>query len=248
MFANASMRHLYFISFLIVVGCAPYVPIQFKNDSSPTVSSIKSNDLEFYLEQINNQYEHKVFDLEVVNDSDESISIAPEAIRVYTSSKKFPTLHTRLLDSAGFKSYRLYTRSAGFIKNLFRQKVKDREAAQAFFSVLAVGLMVYDQVNDSRESHKRYLTKAEVNNSIKRDAFVTAGIVASNIADASLAKAAENEYYLPYELFDGDSIQSLTKKRGKIFFPMINAMRFLRIVIPVADQEYVFDLKRKGIK
>jgi len=240
------MRHLYFLGFLMLVGCAPYVPMSFQNDSSSKVLSLKSNDLEFYLEQIDNQYEHKVFDLEVINNTSQSIQVTPEKIGIYTSRKRFPSQGTRLLDSAGFQSFRLYTRSTKFVKALFREKVKDREAAQAFFAVLAFGLMVYDQVNDSRESHKRYLTKAEVNNSIKRDALVTAGIVASNIADASLAKAAEDEHFIPYELFDGDSIQSLTKKRGKIFFPMINAMRFLRIVIPVADKEYVFDFKRKG--
>jgi hypothetical protein len=101
-------------------------------------------------------------------------------------------------------------------------------------------------VKDAEDRKKQNYTEKDARQATTRNALVTAGFIAADLAKVSNQKAQEESHYLPNEIFSEGKIDSLSRKRGKIFLPQGEDLRYLRIILPIENKEYIFDFKRKG--
>ena len=140
------------------------------------------------------------------------------------------------------------------IRRFYVDKAKAKEVQAGFFAVLAIGLIVYDIAADSKESGKETFTSsdaclpAQAGKSFGRDAMVTTAVAAADIAQLSAEQTAAESHFLPYELFPECTIKSGGNVRGKIFLPAESAHKYVRMVVPLTDGDYVFDFIRRGSK
>jgi hypothetical protein len=134
------------------------------------------------------------------------------------------------------------------IGSKYQHSIFDLEVINRNPAPIYVGLAVYDDVKDAEDRKKKSYTEKDARQAATRNALVTAGFIASDLAEAVNQKAQEESYYLPYEIFSEGKIDSLSRKRGKIFLPQGEDLRYLRIVLPIENKEYIFDFKRKGAK
>jgi hypothetical protein len=238
---------------LFAAGCAPYVPLGYTDENSPTLAKIDAPELTIYLEHIGSKYQHNIFDLEVINHTLESIFVYPQQISFYFSEERFPRpdqemgRSDELIQTMRLKR-KLFVRSPDAVRSLFEQKEKARATVGVVFSLISVGLSVYNDVKTAEDRKKSSFTEKDVKRAATREALVLAGFLAADIAEASKQKAQQETYYLPYEIFNEGKIDSLARRRGKIFLPEEEGLRYLRLIVPIENKEYIFDFKRKGAK
>ncbi len=116
------------------------------------------------------------------------------------------------------------------------------------FTILAIGLIAYDIAADSKAVTKEVSSSRDEWKSFGRDVMVTAAVVAKDVAQVSAQQAAEESHFLPYELFPECTIEAGCNVRGKIFLPIESSHKYVRIIVPLGDTDYVFDFKRRGVK
>lgn len=245
------------ILFILSTGCGPLVPLSFDKSSVETyfAQTIETDEASVILEYIGSKYGHYIFDLEIINHSATALSVAPQTISFYASSKLFPPISSSTVDVhtvSGSNSALLMTRQFANSPletiRLYKEKVESKESFSILFATLSAGLIIYDAVKDSEDAQQETWTKKDETKAICRDLLVSIALTASEVAESSVYQAEDARNYLPYELFPECSIKPNARVRGKIFIPMESSYRFSRVVIPINTIDYVFDLKRRGVK
>ena len=227
---------------LLLCSCAPYVPV---NQPGPAgVATLQAHQLTLYLQHLGTQHGHHVFDLEVVNESASPVEVFPGHIRAYSDAR--PIHHERGPDPRrpGLPLHAI-ARSPDFVLNYYRERERARQTAAVIFTVLSVGVMVYDAVEDNKDARKPVIKEGDVNRAVQRDAAVLASAALADVAGQSVQAMTEENYFLPREIFPDVLLPSGERQRGKLFVPSEVNMRYLRIVVPIGRVEYVFDFKRK---
>jgi hypothetical protein len=243
-------RGLTILAFL-VAGCAPYVPLGYQGEGSATLAKIDAPELTIYLEHIGSKYQHSIFDLEVINRNPAPVYLSPQRITFFTADERFPRIDhgfgdtTKATKIVHLKKKR-FVRSPHEVSLLYQTKEKNSAGVSIFFALISVGLAVYDDVKNAEDRKKQNYSEKDARQAATRNALVTAGFIASDLAKAANESAQQESHYLPYEIFSEGNIDSLSRKRGKIFLPQGEDLRYLRIVLPIENKEYVFDFKRKG--
>lgn len=251
-FAGMSMRKNG-IRFLVICcltsACTSFVPLSYHGTGSSAMAKIEASEATMYLYHMDNQYQHLVFDLEVNNHNPYTVPLSPEQISYYFSATRFPLREFNDVDSTA-SVIRLrrkrFAKSNAEVHDLFQQKERSRATVGAIFTLVSVGLVLYDAAQDRKDSQKRHYTEKDVRHAATREAIVQAGLMAADIANQSAQQAQTNSYYLPFEIFTEGNIEALGKKRGKIFLPAEEVLTYLRIIVPFDNKEFVFDFKQKG--
>lgn len=250
---TAMLLRKYAIQFLLICGlasgCTSFVPLSYHGAGSPATAKIEASEATMYLQHLETQYQHLVFDLEINNHNPYAVPLSPEQISYYFSATRFPLRQFNDVDSATAVirlRKKRFAKSNAEVHDLYQQKERSRATVGAIFTLVSVGLVLYDAAQDQKESHKRHYTEKDVRHAATREAIVQAGLMVADIANQSAQQAQTNSYYLPFEIFTEGNIEALGKKRGKIFLPTEEILTYLRIIVPFDNKEFVFDFKQKG--
>jgi hypothetical protein len=195
------------------------------NPKGQLTQSIKTEDGTVWLRYMRSQYGYMIFDLEIANHSPFDMPLAPQQISFYGSSKPFIPLHTGddihmvSRPNPNLKMTRQFACDPSSVQSVYAEKVKSKNTGAGIFAVLAIGAILYDAAEDSKSSKKETFTSKDASRSFGRDVMVAAALTASDVAQSSAKQAAEDSYYLPYELFPECVLKSGNSIRGKIFLP-----------------------------
>ena len=219
------------------------------------VQTLETKDAVVSISYMQSQINHYVFDLEIVNLSQEEIQVAPQQISFYASPKTLPVIkdssvdvHALTMSHSVLTMRRQFANSPAETRRIYADEAKVKAGAATFFSLLAVGLVVYDAAKDSKDFYKEKWTKKDEEKSIGRDLLVATTLQVANITSSSAYDAKEDNHYIPLELLPECIIKPNDSVRGKIFIPIEYSYRFSRVVVPVGDKDYVFDFKRRSVK
>ncbi len=230
-----------------LAACTSYVPLSHSYSTPVMRAQLEVPEAKIYLQHLENKYQHYVFDLEIDNQGSEAIYLSPQQISFYFSDHRFPR---RELTEEGEKYMRLkrklFVRKPVEVKELYEQKERSRAATATVFALVSVGMMVYDEVKDSKDRSRSHVTEKDVVRAATRDALVSISITATDIAQKSAQQAQEDSYFLVNEIFTEGKIEACQRKRGKIFLPVGEGLRYLRMVVPIENKEYIFDFKHEG--
>lgn len=239
---------------ILTIACGPLMPLSHvsgKTDSYLT-QTIETAEATVWLHFLDRQYGYYIFDLEVANHSEKSLSIAPQVISFYASSKKFTSpkpeedVHALSAPNSHLIMKRHYANSPVSIEQIYHDKIKSKRAGAVLFAIIGAGIVLYDIAKDSEDSQKENWTKKDDMKSIGRDLLVDVATSAAELSAASATEAIFESQYVPYQLFPECSIQPGKSVRGKIFIPIETGYRYSRVVVPFGDTDYVFDFKRGG--
>ena len=238
-----------------MAACSPLVPMSYKdNANSRLTQSIKTEDATVWLRYMRSQYGYMIFDLEIANHSPFQLSVAPQQISFYGSSKPFVPLetdedvHALSRPNSTLKMNRQFACAPSSVQRVYAEKANSKKAEVGLFAVLAIGAIVFDATQDSKDAHKETFTSKDASKSFGRDVMVAAAVAASDVAQSSAQQAAEDSYYLPFELFPECALESGNSIRGKIFLPRESYKYYVRVIIPIGDADYVFDFRRLAAK
>ena len=250
---NKILQPAALVLLLMASACGPLVPLSFMKENNTRLDQvIETTDATVYLQYIKKENNFYIFDLEIINNSGETISTAPQLVSHYASSKPFTPItdsnsdvHTVSLPNSKLTMGRQYAYSPSATVKMYRKKVISAKAFSVLFAAVGVGLAIYDGGKVSKASKNEIWSRKDLTNSIGRDLLIQAAFTASEIAKASAYKTEEESHNLPYELFPECSIEPGKGVRGKIFIPKESSFRFSRIVVPVNNTDYIFDFKRQ---
>ncbi|NOS92747.1 MAG: hypothetical protein HOP30_12550 [Cyclobacteriaceae bacterium] len=242
------MQKYIFIALIVqLAGCASYVPLSHSSTTPVLRARLEEPDVKIYLQHLENKYEHYVFDLEIDNQGSEAIYLSPQQISFYFSDQRFPR---REQTEEGEQYKRLkrkqFVRKPIEVKELYEQKERSRATVATVFALVSVGMMVYDEVKDSKDRSRSHVTEKDVVRAATRDALVSIALTATDIAQKSTQQAQEDSYFLTNAIFTEGKIEACQRKHGKIFLPVGESLRYLRMVVPIENKEYIFDFKHKG--
>ena len=241
---------------MVFASCGPLVPLTYvkgKTDHDLT-QTIETPEATVYLQYLQKQYGYYIFDLEVVNHSQEPMSMAPQFISFYASSKSFMApndeddVHLISGPNSALNMRRQFANSPAATENIYYKKMKEKRTGAVLFAIIGAGLILYDGVKDSDDNQKETWTKKEEKKSLGRDLLVSVALTATDIANEEAEQAVYESKYVPFELFPECTIPPGKQVRGKIFIPIEASYRYSRVVVPVLSTDYVFDFKRKGVK
>jgi hypothetical protein len=235
---------------IIAASCAPLVPLSHVDGSTASqTQSIETDEATVWLRYMKSQNGYMVFDLEIANHSPYDMPIAPQLVSFYASSEIFAPPHTGQdihklsAPNSELTMDRQFAADPYSIEEFYIEKAKSKKVGAGIFMALALGVMAYDIAKDSDSGSKEITTRSEIN-SFGRDVMVTAAFAAADVAKASASQTAEESHYLPYELFPECTIKPGGSMRGKLFLPRESSYRFVRVVVPLSDTDYVFDFRR----
>src|SRR5690242_6348730 len=137
----------------LTTACGPLVPLSYvkgRTDNQLT-QSIETEDATVYMSYINSESNYYIFDLEIINRSPETLSMAPQRINMYASPNAFAEVKNpdddiykvSALNSA-LTMRRQFANSPATTRKVYYDRIKARRAAAGFFAVLAVGIIAYD--------------------------------------------------------------------------------------------------------
>lgn len=217
--------------------------------------TIETEEATVLLEYIGKQHGHYIYDLEVINNSEEEIFMAPQFISFYASPNAFPQIQYPTYDvhalsavNSALTMKRQFANSPAATRKIYSDKVKAKEAGAVLFALLTAGLIIFDVAKDAEDEQKETWTKKDENKVAGRDLLVNVALTTTDIAVESTYRARDENQYVPYELFPECKINPSSSMRGKIFIRKEASYQFSRIVIPIGKADYVFDFKRKGVK
>jgi hypothetical protein len=158
------MQKYVFIALIVhLAGCASYVPLSHSSTAPVLRARLEEPDVKIYLQHLENKYQHYVFDLEIDNQGAEAIYVSPQQISFYFSDHRFPR---RELLEEGEKYTRLkrkqFVRKPIEVKELYEQKERSRASVATVFALVSVGMMVYDEVKDSKDRSRSHVTEKDV--------------------------------------------------------------------------------------
>ncbi len=241
---------------IFTTACAPLVPLTYVEGSADSLltQSIETNDATIWLKYIQSQNGYMVFDLEIANHSQDEMPFAPQLVSFFASSKTFAPLqdgddiHSLSAPNSTLTMTRHFAADPSSIQRFYVDKAKAKKAQAGIFAILAVGLIVYDIAADSKDIGKETYTSSDAWKSFGRDAMVTTAVTAADIAQFSAQQTAAESHFLPYELFPECTIISGCYVRGKIFLPSESSHKYVRVIVPLTDTDYVFDFMRQDVK
>jgi hypothetical protein len=247
---------LAFLGLFILTACGPLVPLSYVNGSagSHLTQSLETNDASVWLQYMQSQHGYMVFDLEIANNSQFEMQVAPQMISTYASSKIFATpetgddVHKLSSPNSTLTMTRHFASDPSSVQRFYSEKAKAKRTEATMFAILTVGLIIFDIASDSKAARKEVYTNRDEWKSLSRDLMVTTALTATDVAQASAQQAAEESHFLPYELFPECTIKPGGNVRGKIFVPIEASHKYVRLVVPVGDEDYVFDFRRSGVK
>jgi hypothetical protein len=248
---------LAFLGLLILTtACGPLVPLSYVNGSAAShlTQSLETNDAAVWLRYMQSQHGYMVFDLEIANNSQYEMPVAPQMISSYASSNTFATpetgddVHKLSAPNSTLTMTRHFASDPSSIQRFYYEKAKANETKAGIFAILTVGLIIFDIASDSKATQKEVSTSRDEWKSIGRDIMVTTALTATDVARSSAQQAAEESHFLPYEVFPECTIKSGGNVRGKIFVPIESSHKYVRLVVPVGNEDYVFDFRRRGVK
>ncbi len=207
------LRYCLILLAAVASGCKMFVPIVQEGKGKPKpVGVAESASAVVLAEHIELQYDHYVFDIEVINKLDIPIYFNPSEIFYFAANTRFDPVDAEVIDVSWQHSgtHPPLTRARS------HDDVLDIIEAEYVYTREVLGL------GSGNESWQASLTN-----------------------DA--AKALENLEYLPSEFFPSGLINKRSSRRGKIFVPMTEVpFKYIRLVIPVGQFDYIIDLKRRG--
>lgn len=251
----------YFIALVVMSSCShqALVPYEYnaKIDRDP-VSVIEANGLTVYMENIERKSNLLVFDLEVANERERPVKLSHPELYYYAGEEKFHDIHdTVTMDLknayavADQKINHRKAMSAKRVEQYYENRASNKKAMGIFLFALGVGLVVNDIVKDSEDAQKAIWTENDQDRAASRDILTASTLLAIDIVGNETAREEARNYedlhYLPFEMFPEKNIQPGQSFRGKVFFPLNQAHKYYRFVIPLGNTDYVFDFrKRKG--
>lgn len=242
------MQKYVFIALIVqLAGCASYVPLSHSSTAPVLRARLEEPDVKIYLQHLENKYQHYVFDLEIDNQGSEAVYISPQQISFYFSDQRFPRKE-QYEDGEKYMRLKrkLFVRRPIEVKELYEQKERSRAAVATVFALVSVGMMVYDEAKDAKDRSRTHVTEKDVVRAATRDALVSLAFTAADIAQKSTQQAQEDSYFITNEIFTEGKIEACQRKRGKIFLPVGERLRYLRMIVPIENKEYIFDFKHKG--
>lgn len=91
------------IRFLVICcltsACTSFVPLSYHGAGSSATAKIAATEATMYLQHMDNQYQHLVFDLEITNHNSYAVPLVPEQISYYFSATRFPLRRFNDVDS-----------------------------------------------------------------------------------------------------------------------------------------------------
>ncbi len=240
-------KYVYIALMLQLAACTSYVPLSHSPSTPVLRAQLEEPEVKIYLQHLENKYQHYVFDLEIDNQGSEAVYLSPQQISFYFSEHHFPRReHTEDGEKFTRLKRKQFVRRPIEVKQLYEQKERSRAAAATVFALVSVGMMVYDEAKDAKDRSRSHVTEKDVLRAATRDALVSVAMMATDIAQKSTEQAQEDSYFLVNEIFREGKIETCQKKRGKIFLPVGEGLRYLRMIVPIENKEYIFDFKHKG--
>lgn len=242
---------------LLLSSCSKLVPLNYHTRYNPHTVAVNLNDsAELYLEHLYNKYQHLVFDLEIRNRSHDYLQFSPETINLYASDKPFPPVEDPFADvyqlSASYSTLpggRFFAISPIEVRHLHEKRMKAKAAVGTLFFAMSVGLAIYDAVEDGKDYNKESFTREDARKSAVRDGLVATTFFAADITRNSLYNDEVEYSFLREETFPDCVIESRHSVRGKIYIkPGEYVHNYYRIIVPLKNVDYVFDLRRKGAR
>jgi hypothetical protein len=247
---------VFLATFSFTTACSPLVPLSYVDGStnSQLTQSIETDDATVWLQYMTSQHGYMVFDLEIANHSQHPLPVAPQLVSFYASSKTFVPLqtgddvHALSAPNSTLTLNRHFAADPSSIQRFYLDKAKSQKVGAGIFAVLTVGLIIFDIAEDSKDVGKEVYTSRDELKSFGRDVMVATAVTATDIAQSSAQQTAVESHFLPYELFPECTIESGNNVRGKIFIPTEYSHKYVRVIVPLNDADYVFDFRRRGVK
>jgi hypothetical protein len=241
-----------FIS-MVLIACGPLVPLHHPKErlDNPPIT-FESNEIKIALRFLERKYGHNVFALELVNQLENEVAFSPKSISMFSSSKPFPfPFGTEDLDSISAANSqiiptRVFAKSQDEVIRMTQDAANSRAALGAFFAILTVGAVLYDNAKDDEDSRKEYFTRSDAQRASTRDAIVMAGRLSSEIAFSSANNVLDLSYSIADDVFPVCKIWAGGSKQGMLFIPNPTTYRYTRVIIPVNGIDYVFDFRLRG--
>src|SRR6478609_9264940 len=140
-------------AFLFLLSCSPFIPVQEPAHRDHKQIEAETADATLRLQHLDNQFNHYVFDLEVINHSSQSIPLSPShnscyyaAPQPFPKSDTLKDIRAASWSHSHLRNKQLYAQRPEVILNKVNQKIKSKETAQVIFMLVGVGLAVYDGV------------------------------------------------------------------------------------------------------
>lgn len=260
-----SMRKNYLLLIILqlplLYACGPktLVPQTYVPADKDRIVSVRDNgNVKVLVEHMPATGQHTVFDVEVVNESDEIVRIDPHSFSLYGSDAAF-TLDPDTDADIYQQSFALalpefrgqYALREKEVNRDIKRQVTTKKVLGAMLVVAATAVVVHDAVQDSKDYSKVEWTIQDARRSENRDWATATSLVTLDMISQGLRLSNEKQFedlkYLPAEylheilVFPGESV------RGKVFFHRVPC-KFVRLILPVDTETFIVDLKRYRLK
>jgi hypothetical protein len=242
------------VAVFLISGCSSrlYVPASYSPDQGKAIiGAIQDESLEVFLEHIEQSGKHLVFDLEIINKSDQSVLVDPQKIFYYGAYSPFPGLTNGENVRSAFGhaidgAREVYALDEDAVNRDIRSVVRTQQAIGIVLAVAAAAVVVNDIVKDEEDYSSEYISKSKAQRAQNRDivtfaSLVTVDMIQSGLEVSQMKKFADLEY-LPDEYLHEQALLPGSSMRGKVFLP-VREVDHLRVVVPIGSRDYIFDFR-----
>lgn len=240
----------YIILLLVVVlaGCqARLVPISYKPSNPDGPVAIASQDeITVYLENLEYESNLIIFDLEIVNNTNDGFFFDPAKVHFYSSDNQLNQIDVSAEDwqesSVMGTAKPRYAMNQRKVEQYYRQSIRQKETGKFLVGLLAIGVIAMDAAGGGGE-----ISSGSAFSNVAREVLVGATIVGSEVAQEVITNKQiqddEDLFYLPDEYLTAQNIEREGSIRGKIFFRRANSDTHYRVVVPVDYYDFIFDMR-----
>ncbi|HLF33269.1 MAG TPA: hypothetical protein VI583_03465 [Cyclobacteriaceae bacterium] len=211
------------------------------------VSRIESGGIVLYAENLSVNGRHMIFDIEIINNTEQAVEFDCGAMFYIATDIPFPTGEdmARVREFEGGLA-RHFPLSEGEVINHLRNEVKSRRTVNLLLGLVSMGLVIYDAANDAKDIHSEW-SHSKARASYRRDLVVGAGLAAADAMQyvnrtESLEKRADI-HYLGQDILRSGKLAPGQSVRGVIYFESVSN-KFTRLIIPVGNTDYSFDFRQ----
>ena len=254
------MKPTLIISLLVLLSaCGPriLVPLDTPAHMQQPYASLEIDSVTVHIENLVRRGDHLLFDIEIENNSNQCLRYHPQTMYFQAYNKKGKLVPNT---SAAYRSGHNYSVPVQLstpayneqkANNFMKQKISTQKAGKTFLDLLAVGLIINEIVQDSKDANKSFWTENDVDRAESRAAvnfvaqtalWASSNVMAENIASHSWEKEdIEVGYLSSGDLDPGDRV------RGLVLFPKRVNTNAYHVFIPVGERmfEFVFEKPRK---